>query len=56
MDKKRLLGIAYYIITAVVIIHHYIICGKWFELEDILHHEVLALVSATIATMLFLDP
>jgi len=56
MNKKQFLGIIYYIIAVLVVLHHFWICGKWFELEDILHHETIVVVSIAIATLLCFDP
>jgi len=53
---KRVLGLVYYVLAVLVLVHHYVICGVWFELEDVLHHEVIALVAVTIATLLVFDP
>jgi len=34
------------VVTAVAtVLHHYAICGKWFEVYQVLHHETIVLCS-----------
>jgi hypothetical protein len=41
MKKVLLLGISLLIIAFLISIHHFVIAGRFFDMEDIMHHEFL---------------
>lgn len=41
MTLRKALIFLYLLISALLVVHHYIICGKWFDLDQLIHHEVV---------------
>lgn len=63
MTKKSSVYLAYVIIVLLatvafgILLHHFLICGRWYDVSDFLHHEVfLVLVLGTIAGILIMFP
>jgi len=47
MVKRKIVfisGIACICLAILLFIHHFLICGRWIDLEDILHHEIIELM------------
>ena len=45
--KTKTLGIIFILSSLLVILHHFVISGRLFDIEDILHHEFLEAILLT---------
>jgi len=39
IDVKVVVGLGFVLLGLLIVIHHFLICGRLFDLRDILHHE-----------------
>ena len=53
-QQTRILGAAFVIAGVLMVIHHVIICGRLFDLSDILHHEFFEAIAFTAGIVLIL--
>jgi hypothetical protein len=47
IDVKAVVGLVFVIVGLLIVIHHFLICGRLFDLKDILHHEFFWAVAFT---------
>ena len=46
MKRKEIVAMFCFVVVLAIVIHHFIICGRLFDLGDILHHEWFAVTFA----------
>jgi len=44
MDTKKIAIIVCFAVFLAVTVHHYLICGRLFDLADMLHHEFFSFI------------
>jgi hypothetical protein len=56
MEKidARTLGFVFVLVGLVILLHHLLICGRFFDLGDILHHEFFEAIFFTAGLVLLL--
>ena len=52
--KARILGFVFVLVGLLILIHHFLISGRIFDLADILHHEFFEAVFFTAGLVLLL--
>jgi hypothetical protein len=55
MEKRlRILGFIFVLLGLLIILHHFVISGRLFDLGDILHHEFFEAIFLTAGLVLLL--
>ncbi|PVX27872.1 MAG: hypothetical protein CW716_00025 [Candidatus Bathyarchaeum sp.] len=39
LDARAVVGLGLVVVGLLIAIHHFLICGRLFDIDDILHHE-----------------
>jgi hypothetical protein len=39
IDARAVVGLGFVLVGLLIVIHHFLICGRLFDLRDVLHHE-----------------
>jgi hypothetical protein len=54
IDAKTAAGLGFIVVGLLIVLHHFLICGRFFDLGDILHHEFFWAISFTAGLVLLL--
>jgi hypothetical protein len=54
LTKSRIFGIAFVFLGVLILLHHFLISGRFFDLRDILHHEFFEAIFFTAGLVLLL--
>ena len=47
VDARAVVGLGFVLVGLLIVIHHFLISGRLFDLRDILHHEFFWAISFT---------
>ena len=54
IDSKTVAGCVFVVVGLLIVLHHLLICGRLFDLADILHHEFFEAIFLTAGLVLLL--
>jgi len=54
IDARTATGLVFVVVGLLIVIHHFIICGRFFDLADILHHEFFEAIFFTAGLVLLI--
>ena len=54
IDAKIAAGFGFVVVGLLIVLHHFLICGRFFDVGDILHHEFFEAIFFTAGLVLLL--
>ena len=52
IDARAVVGLGFVLVGLLIVIHHFLICGRLFDLRDVLHHEFFWAIFFTVGLTL----
>jgi hypothetical protein len=49
-----IVGFVFVVLGLLIVVHHFLICGRLFDLRDMLHHEFFEAILLTAGTVLLI--